>query len=230
MEVADALLRLDMDIQRLIYQVEEWIGKENVLIFLTSTHGTAPDPDYSRAIKLPGGFFRYHNAMALLNSYLSAIYGEGNWIDSYVDRQVYLNEALIDQRKESFQVIQDQASRFLTHFEGVARALPSDRLVGGALTQTWGDLFQNSYQPDRTGDIMIILQPGWIEEDNHDTDSGSPYAYDRQVPLVWYGWRVKPALIDRPVSILDIAPTIARSIMIDRPEASTGTPLTEIFQ
>lgn len=229
-EVADAMLRLDMDIQRLIYQTEESVGKNNTLIFLTSTHGTAADPDYSRALKLPGGFFRYRNAMALLNSYLSAIYGDGNWIESYINHQVYLNEALIDQKKESFQVIQDQASRFLTHFEGVARAIPADRLINGALTQSWGDLVQNSYQPDRTGDILIILQPGWIEEDNHDSDSGSPYPYDRQVPLVWYGWKVRPALIERPVSILDIAPTIARSIMIARPEASTGSPLTEIFK
>ncbi len=228
-EVADALLRLDMDIQRLIYQVEESVGREKSLFVLSSTHGTSRDPDYSRFMKLPGGYFRYRNAMALLNSYLTAIYGEGTWIDNYINHQVYLNERIIEEKKIPFLEIQDQAARFLTHFEGVARAIPSDRFITGALTQAWGDLFQNSFHPDRTGDLVLILQPGWIEENNSDSDSGSPHSYDRQVPLIWYGWGLKAGIYERPVTILDIAPTLARILRISRPEGSAGKPLVELF-
>jgi predicted AlkP superfamily pyrophosphatase or phosphodiesterase len=229
-EVADALLRLDMDLQRLIYQIEETIGKDKVLIFMTSTHGSAMDPDYSKALNLPGGFFRYRNAIALLNSYLSAIYGDGNWVEYYVNHQVYLNETLIDQKNLSFSLVQDQASRFLTHFDGVARAIPSDRLLSGAVTSPWGDLLQNSFSPDRSGDLTIILQPGWIEEENSDSGSGSPYAYDTHVPLIWYGWKVPKQMISRPVTLLDIAPTLAHLLNISSPAGATGKILLDLIK
>ncbi len=229
-EAADALLRLDMDIQRLLYQIEETIGKDKALIFLTSTHGASMDPDYSRALNLPGGFFRYRNAVALLNSYLVAIYGDGNWIEYYVNHQVYLNETLIDQKKLSFTLVQDQAARFLTHFDGVARAIPADRFLTGQLTSPWGDLVQNSYNPDRTGDIVLILQPGWIEEENTDSDSRSPYSYDTHVPLAWYGWTVPKQTINRQVSILDIAPTLAHLLNITAPAGATGKILFDLVK
>lgn len=229
-EVADALLRLDMDLQRLIYQIEESVGKDRALIFLTSTHGAAMDPDYSKALNLPGGFFRYRNAIALLGSYLSAIFGEGNWVEYYVNHQIYLNETLIDQKKLSFSIIQDQAARFLTHFDGVARAVSADRLLNGEVTSPWGDLIQNSYSPDRTGDIILILQPGWIEDDNSDSDSRSPYAYDCHIPLTWYGWKVTKQTINRPVTLLDIAPTLSHILNISPPTGATGKNLFDLIK
>jgi predicted AlkP superfamily pyrophosphatase or phosphodiesterase len=229
-EVADALLRLDMDLQRLLYQIEETVGKDKALIVLTSTHGSCMDPDYSRALNLPGGSFRYRNAMTLLNSYLSAIYGEGAWVENYVNHQVYLNETLIDQQKINFTLIQDQASRFLTHFDGVARAVSSDRLMTGQVTSPWGEMVQNSYHPDRTGDLLLILQPGWIEEENSDSDSRSPYTYDTHVPMVWYGWKTPRQTINRPVTLLDIAPTIAHFISISPPAGATGKLLFELVK
>ncbi len=229
-EVADALLRLDMDLQRLIYQVEETLGKDKALIFLTSTHGSCMDPDYSKALNLPGGFFRYRNAVSLLNSYLSAIYGDGAWVENYVKNQLYLNETLIDQKKLSFTIIQDQAARFLTHFDGVARAIPSDRLIKGEVTSLWGDMVQNSFNPDRTGDIILILQPGWIEEENTDSDSRSPYSYDTHVPMIWYGWKTSKQIIHRPVTLLDIAPTIAHLLNISAPSGSSGKILYELIK
>jgi predicted AlkP superfamily pyrophosphatase or phosphodiesterase len=229
-EVADALLRLDMDLQRLFYQIEETVGKDKYLIFMTSTHGSAMDPDFSKALSLPGGFFRYRNATALLNSYLTAIYGEGNWVENYAKHQIYLNETLIDQKNLSFTNIQDQASRFLTHFDGVARAVPADRLIPGEVTSPWGDLVQNSFNPDRTGDIIVILQPGWIEEDNTDSDSGSPYTYDTHIPLVWYGWKIPRQSINHPVTLLDIAPTISHILNISSPAGATGQILYDLFK
>lgn len=227
-EVADALLRLDMDIQRLVYQIEESAGKDKALIFITSTHGSAMDPDYSQALNLPGGFFRYRNAIALLNSYLNAVYGDGTWVESYLGHQVYLNETLIEQRKISFSEIQDISARFLTHFEGVARAIPADRLLSGQITSPWDHLIQNSYNPDRTGDLLIILQPGWIEEGNYDSDSRSPYSYDTRIPMIWYGWKIPRQTINRSVTLLDIAPTIAHLLNIAPPDAATGNNLIEI--
>jgi hypothetical protein len=227
-EVADALLRLDMDLQRLLYQIEETVGKDKYLVFLTSSHGAVMNPQYSHALNLPGGFFRYHNAVALLNSYLTAIYGEGDWIENYTNHQVYLNETLIDQKQLSFGLIQDQTARFLTHFEGVARAIPADRLLSGQVTSPWDRFVQNSYNPDRTGDILVVLQPGWIEEENIDSDSRSPYSYDTHIPLIWYGWKVPRQSVSRPVTLIDIAPTLAHILNIPAPSGSTGAILPEL--
>ena len=47
---------------------------------------------------------------------------------------------------------------------------------------------QNSFYPRRSGDVILNLMPGWIEEQERCWSmSGSMYGYDTEVPLVFYG-------------------------------------------
>lgn len=229
-EYVDILLRLDMDLQHLLFVLEEKVGKDQLLVYLVSTHGMARDPDYARALNHPNGYFRYRNAMALLNSYLGALYGDGVWVESYMNHQVYLNEKQIEESDVSYRTILEEATRFLTHFEGVAFANPTDRISYGTVPEPWGTLAQNNYHPDRSGDIILILEPGWIVEGNFDTDCQSPYLYDRHIPLIWYGWDLQPSRVNRTVQITDIAPTLSAIMGIPKPSASTGSVLTEVVK
>ncbi len=54
-EFMDALLRLDMEIQHLLYVLSENIGKENLLVVLTATHGSSWNADMAKASGLPAG-------------------------------------------------------------------------------------------------------------------------------------------------------------------------------
>ena len=62
--------------------------------------------------------------MQLLRSYLNAVYGEGDWVKGYSERQVFLNRTLIEDAKIPLEDVQKKVARFLVQFSGVASAYP----------------------------------------------------------------------------------------------------------
>ena len=228
-EVMDAVIRLDTEIGRLLLAVEERIGKENFLVFLTSTHGSSWNVDYYRDMGLPAGRFRSLNAIALTNSYLSALYGENQWIENYMNQQVYLDQTLVDQNDLSLPEIEEKTSRFLNQFEGVASALPADRMINASISNHQGSIIQNSFYPSRSGDILIILKPGWIEDGEQVSDFQSPYPYDTRVPLIWWGMDIEPKKVQEEVGIQDIAATILQLLKISFPTSGSGKSLWHLI-
>ena len=59
---------------------------------------------------------------------------------------------------------------------------------------------------------------------------GSPWRYDRHVPVFFAGAGLEPRTVDRPVTPYDIAVTIAAVLGIAPPSASIGEPLLEVLE
>ena len=57
------------------------------------------------------------------------------------------------------------------------------------------------------------------------TTHGSPYMYDRAVPIVFYGAGVEPGTVPGRARTVDIAPTIAERLGIPRPTDLAGVVL-----
>ncbi|MBP7464074.1 MAG: alkaline phosphatase family protein [Bacteroidales bacterium] len=230
METEDIYLRLDNEIAHLLSVLEETLGKNNVLIYLTSTSGVSQVPAYLQDNKLPAGIFKHHYITALLNSYIKALYSEGNWIMDFANQQIYLNRLLIEDSKIPLSEMQEKIAAFIINSESVAYALGAQNLA----VQTYNDgvrsKMQNSYHPKRSGDIMIALKPGWLYDISHSADHCSGYAYDTHVPLLWYGWKVRKNTIYDAVNITDIAPTISQMLQMPMPSHSSGKPILELIK
>lgn len=229
-EAVDALLRLDLEIQHLIYVLEENIGKENVIVLFTSTHGSSWNADLAKSRDLPAGRFRVRNSIALLNSYLSAIYGENYWIESYIDQQIYLDQTIIDQNKISIEDIQEKAARFMTQFEGISDAFTADQLGSAKVMNPQGSVYQNSYHSNRSGDILIVLKPGWIQDGDFVSDHLSPYPYDQNIPLIFWGGESTSKRITEPVELIDIAPTFSEMAGVPPPNSCIGKSLLRLIR
>jgi predicted AlkP superfamily pyrophosphatase or phosphodiesterase len=229
-EVEDTYLRLDKEIAHFLSFIADFVGKENVLIFLTSNHGVAEIPEYSKQKRLPSGQFKGTYSIALLKSYLNAIYGEGEWISGYKNQQIYLNKNLIETSKYSVQEVQQVVAEFVLQFSGVANIITSTQMMQTNFSQGSFAKMQNSFNQKRSGDIMINLKPGWIEDVTFATFSNSPYTYDTHVPLVWYGWKIKRKTIFKEIGIEDIAPSISSMLNISFPNGYSGTPIYEIWE
>ena len=91
-ETQDTYLRLDEDIAHLLQFLDDQLGMENVLVYLTAENALAVDPNYLAESRIPSGFFNYRTSMSLLRSYLNAIYGRGDWVSFYYAQQIYLNQ------------------------------------------------------------------------------------------------------------------------------------------
>jgi predicted AlkP superfamily pyrophosphatase or phosphodiesterase len=230
-EMGDAIYRLDMDIADLITFLNDSLGKKNVLIYFTSSHGVSETPSILSKNRIPSGYFMQNQALQLLRSYLNAVYGEGDWVKGYSERQIFLNRTLIEDAKIPLEEIQKKVSRFLVQFSGVASAYPYTAFEANDYSNGNLKRIVNSFNPQRSGDVIVILNPGWVEkEGNHVTHHNSPYEYDSHVPLIWYGWSVNRSTVSRKVNMTDIAVTLSTICKVPFPNASVGDPMFEILR
>ncbi len=147
-----------------------------------------------------------------------------------MNQQLYLDQTLVDQNEISLPEIQEKAARFLNQFEGVASALPMDRMINTSIINPEGSIIQNSFYASRSGDIIIILKPGWIEDGGQVADFKSPYQYDTRIPLIWWGMDISHKTIREKADIQDIAPTLIQLLGITFPISGTGTSLLHLIQ
>lgn len=229
-ELEDAFLKLDRDLEHFLQFVDDFVGKQNALIFVTSNHGAAQTPAYLADSKVPVGSFNYNSALSLLRSYLNALYGGGEWIKGYFGQQLYLNSDLIENSKMKLDDFREVIAQFLIQFTGVSNTLTATALQNNQYTEGYRSKMQNNYFPRRSGDVFVNLHPGWVEKSGRATSHNSAYLYDAQVPLIWYGWKVKRDMIVRPVDMTDVAPTISSLMNIIAPSAATGTVITELVK
>jgi predicted AlkP superfamily pyrophosphatase or phosphodiesterase len=228
-EMGDAILRLDNDIKGLLKYVIDSIGKKNVLIYFTAAHGVSEIPAVLEKNRIPAGYFRQNQALQLLRSYLNAVYGEGNWVKGYSERQIFLNRTLIEDARLSLEDVQKKVARFLVQFTGVAAAYPYSAFEANDFGNGNLKKIINNFNPQRSGDVIVTLNPGWVENDgDYVTNHNSPYEYDTHVPLIWYGWSVNRATVTRKVNMTDIAATLSTLCRVPSPNACTGEPMFEL--
>jgi predicted AlkP superfamily pyrophosphatase or phosphodiesterase len=230
-ETGDAILRLDKDIETLLNYLNDNLGKRNVLIYFTSAHGVSEIPSIMENTRIPAGYFKQNQALQLLRSYLNAVYGEGDWVKGFSERQIFLNRTLIEDARIPIEEIQKKTARFLTQFTGVATAYPYYAFEANDFGNGHLKKIVNNFSPQRSGDIIVTLNPGWVEKEGDQiTNHNSPYEYDSHVPLIWYGWTVNRSTVMRKVNMTDIAATLSSLCRIPYPNACTGEPMPELFR
>lgn len=62
--------------------------------------------------------------------YLMATYGEGQYVETYHNQQIYLNHKLIENKQLNLAEIQDKSADFLIQFSGVNEAYSAHRALG----------------------------------------------------------------------------------------------------
>jgi hypothetical protein len=230
-EMGDAILRLDDDIKHLLKFLNDSIGKKNVLIYFTAAHGISEVPAVLEKNRIPSGYFLPNQALQLLRTYLNAVYGEGDWVKGYSERQVFLNRTLIEDARLALDDVQKKVARFLVQFTGVSAAYPYSAFEANDFGNGNLKRIINSFNPQRSGDVIVVLNPGWVEKDmEFVTNHNSPYEYDSHVPLLWYGFTVNRSTVTRKVNMTDIAATLSSLCRIPYPNACTGEPMFELFR
>ena len=79
-----------------------------------------------------------------------------------------------------------------------------------------------SFYPGRSGDILVILKPyvTFLPLAGGDAGThGSPWDYDRRVPIAFWRKGMAPALREEPVETVDIMPTLAAMLGLRAPHA-----------
>ena len=218
---AETYTQLDQTIGSLISTLEEQIGREQLLVVLTST-GCYPSEriDYER-YHIPTGQFDIKRTANLLNMYLGALWGQGQYIEASYKNQLFFNHQLLESKRISMTDITQRSQEFLCQLAGVKRVFSGLQLINNNSDQK----VRNSYHPQRCGDLLIEVAPGWrIQHEDTGYDKLSQFSTP-SFPIIFYGAGIKATRIQTPVTTDRIAPTISKAIRIRAPNACTSEPL-----
>ncbi len=227
MEMQDVYVRLDNCIAELLDMIDRKVGLDNTLLFITSTGYSDPEPIDPEPYRIPTGEFHMKRCTALLNLYLAALHGEGQYVEAYNDQEIYLNHKLIEQKQLNLPEILGRSSEFLVQFSGVKDVYSSQRLLLGEWTPEM-EKIKNRYNSSCSGDLWIEVLPGWSIVREHSLDTRVVRNIYASSPLIFIGWDVKPATIHVPIKIGNIAPTLSHFMRIRAPNAASMAPLNDV--
>lgn len=222
-EVQEMCLQTDHIIGKLLKAAERQVGgPENLLVVFTSDHGVAPVPEVNVHRRLPGTRIDTKGLLGPIQAGLQAKYGQGEWIQANEGGDLYLNSALILKKGLSEADVEDQAARLAMTEPNVFRVYTRHEFEQHYAMQSGIDEYMaRGFFAERSGDVSILMRPYSVYASSG-TGHGTPFDYDSHVPLIFYGWRIKPWVYTDKAGISDVAPTLAYILSVETPSGSIG--------
>jgi predicted AlkP superfamily pyrophosphatase or phosphodiesterase len=205
-EQLDNLYRLDRRLGAFLEFLDRTVGRERYLVALSADHGVLTPPEDPRAI--PG------------SRRLTA-----------EDRQ-QIQDAVA---RATASGDDDTPSRIVAELKRqplVADAWTTEQLMRRTPADSFAVFMRRSLYPGRFAGafsrqgVEIRLAPGLLGNERTGTTHGSPYWYDRHVPMIFMGPDIRAGRIDARASTVDFAPTLARAIGVRHPGDLEGRPLS----
>ncbi|MEP6465425.1 MAG: alkaline phosphatase PafA [Parafilimonas sp.] len=229
-EQLDDYIKLDTLMSNFLSFLDKQLGSGNYLVFLTADHGVANSPGFSAIHNLPGGAFNANQFVNTIRQFMLINYGSADIVKGLYEDQLLLNQEKIDSlhlnKDAVIQTIVDVAEQR----PGIARAFSLKNISTTTLNPTEKQMYSNSYFPQRSGDIQLVLKPGYVTGDGMGTSHGLWNPYDAHIPLLWYGWNIKSGYTDRETYMTDIAATVAALLHIQMPSGCVGKVIPEVFE
>ncbi|ASB48604.1 alkaline phosphatase family protein [Alkalitalea saponilacus] len=214
-EKEDMLLRLDQDIASLLTFLDFEFGRDNYLLVLTAGANSMPDQTTTGKAGITTGTVEFRRVVSLLNLYLMAQYGQGQWVTGIHDNFLYLNHQLIEENQLELEVIQEKTCRFLVEFSGIKHAI-----------SVWNKIFNSEKQPvlsdnlfsRRLPDIYIELLPGWSTPATSLGTRQTGKSGNNFVPLFVSGTGIRDGAWITPFNINKLTPILLQLYGINHPE------------
>jgi predicted AlkP superfamily pyrophosphatase or phosphodiesterase len=223
-EAWDAAHRLDAQLARLVDALDDHVGAERWAMILTSDHGAAPLPE-----RTGGARHAYGEIAAVAEAAAQTVAGAGDWIAAVRYPTLYLSVRARELPAEIRDRMLDAIVAALRERAWLHRVERVDRIAGDCPARppederlclaldaiTSGEV---AFTPAR----FVILHE---DDEATATHHGSLAAYDYQVPIVVVGPGAPPGEAAEPVSMLRVAPTLARWLGVAPPAQATQPPL-----
>jgi len=122
---------------------------------------------------------------------------------------LYLNRAALARRRVPAERAKEAVRDWAREHPGVLTAYTDTEIANGLPAGGPHALaVERSFRADRSGDVVVVLKPGWIFRGTTGTTHGQPRDDDARVPLLAWGAGVRAGSWDMRVSPLSIARTI----------------------
>ncbi|CAN5531361.1 alkaline phosphatase family protein [soil metagenome] len=230
-EIEDTYIRLDKDIADFLQYLDAKFGKGNYLAFLTADHGAAHVPGFLNEHKIPAGVVMDRDLTKECNDAIEAQFGVKNGVVSLQNYQLYLNTSAIETAGKNVTDVSAMLIKLLKQKPYIIDAVETNNIASATLPMPQKSMISNGYNPKRSGDIFFTFKPGYFDGySKTGTTHGLWNPYDAHIPLLFYGWNVKPGKTNRETYMTDISATIAAMLQIQMPNGCIGKVITEVMQ
>ncbi|WP_035076433.1 alkaline phosphatase PafA [Anditalea andensis] len=227
-ELEDNYLRLDLELEKFLNYLDSTYGENEYLVFLTADHGVAEIVEYMQSENVPAGRLNSRFITTQLKGFTNQMYGEGEWISNVSNEQIYLNKDLAKEKGLDLEEMQKDLAEFVLRFDGIKEAYTASDLKRMSYTEGRKHLLQMGFNHKASGDVMMVLEPGWLSSTWKGTTHGTGFNYDTHVPVIFYGWNVPQGESAAYCTITDIAPTLSMMLGIRLPNGASGSPILPI--
>lgn len=226
-ELQDTYYRLDENIATLVKYLNEKVGKDQYLLCLTADAGGQACDDWM-VEQQEFRSFEPIKAHLLLNTFLGACFGKGEWVESVHDNTVFLNRDLIEKAKLTLSQVQEKSVDLLLQMEGVKFAFQGTKIPYMSPEMPFAAALAHTYKP-QGADVMFVLKPGWTNAAcENKVQSG--YYPQLHVPLFWYGWRFRPQTVSAPIDMNDLVWTLCTLMDVPVPSGTQGKPIKALAE
>ncbi|MBR5593446.1 MAG: alkaline phosphatase family protein [Bacteroidaceae bacterium] len=214
-EVQDIYARLDRNLAWLFTELDTRYGLGNVVVSLSSTGYVMESGDEDGSYRLPSGTLYSERVQTLLNIYLSAKFGKGDYVEGVYGTQLFLDNKLIERMNLDKMSVVSQAVEFLKSLDGVEDVFTIYRL-GGMLSPEL-QFAKNGYNPVGSGDLWLRLMPGWRLVEDELLVSRQLYRSPIMFPVIIYGAGVGHSVDEKLTPANILATEMARILRVRRP-------------
>ena len=227
-EVTDVLLRADDGLAELFDLLDERLGADGWVACLSADHGVLDLPEALAARGVDAGRIPASELLAMRENILSrfADVFESDLGFDYTGGLVF-DPAQIEERQLDPAEVWDLAAVAAREAQWIARAFTFDDLRATADDDPdpLRRLMARSVAEGRGPDVALVHQPWKLLAVPAGTSHGSPYGYDRRIPVVFLGPGFEPGESFEPAGAVDVLPTLLHALGERVPEHVEGRVL-----
>lgn len=230
-ELHDQIVRLDRSLGKFLDSLFVLRDSTRIVIALTADHGVSPLPGAkSRDPNEGAGFV---DPSAMLQGFMAPLRARGidnSAVDFSID-MLLMDRAVV----AAHGLDPDSLTRaFATAMRAVPGVLRADLVSQLTRQDTTKDYVARRWlhmlPPDLPAAVAVTLTPYWFWEGLPIATHGSPHDYDARVPIIFWGYGVKPGRQSRVARVVDMAPTLAAIINVSPLERLDGQVLREVIR
>ncbi len=206
-EQLDNLLRLDAELARLFAFFDEAVGRGRWVMAVSADHGVLEIPEELAERGVPAQRLGRDHRQLLLDRIQDGLAAAGSGSS------------------------EESVARAVATLPFVASAHTYTEVERVAHPDSFAVLFGNSHSRERAvdlterWDVYVRFQPNTLIWSSARATHGSPYHYDRHVPLMFYGAGVRAGVSAERAATIDVAPTLARLAGVPTPNDLDGRVL-----
>lgn len=227
-EIQDTYLKLDKQLARLLDFLDNTIGKDEYLIFLTADHAVNEVPAHLRDMGFYAETVSYSFFADKLKAFSEEKYGV-NLIKNYGSGNIHLDYRVIEENDLEIDDVSQAIVDYLMGFDVVHRVYTQDQILSGNPSDPLLTKVFKGYDPKQNGQLVMTFVSGSMEYKSTGSTHGSAYNYDTHVPMLWYGKHIPNGKSLKAHYITEIAATLGHILGITTPSAADNNLMQEVI-